>query len=392
VAEYSFSRDELTSAAVEATGLDDFGEPSWQEGLDRLLDDLVAEARLHELGVAIVADDVVSYLSNRLQIVAWRAAHPEVADGDIVRPIVIVGQPRTGTTILYDLLAQDPANRAPLTWEVDHPCPPPTTATYDTDPRIEQVDTVLSMTDVLIPGFTAFHPLGARLAQECVRITGGDFRSMIFPTQYHVPGYNRWLLHEADLSPAYRWHRLFLQHLQSGHAADRWLLKSPAHLWHLSALRDAYPDAVVIHTHRDPLKVISSISALTHSLRQLTTAQTTVQLAAEQYADDIAVGLDRAVEAHRLEVFPKEQVVDLHFTQFVADPIGQLRRLYSEIGRDLTPEIELRMRDFLRAHPGDGGGGGTRYSFADTGLTEGKVRERTKGYVEEFGIELEPVR
>ena len=110
-----------------------------------------------------------------------------MADGAVDRPIVIVGQPRTGTTILYDLLAQDPANRAPLTWEVDQPVPPPETATYDTDPRIEEAEAVAAMPDLIIPGFTDFHPMGARLAQECVRMTGGEFRSMIFPTQYDVP-------------------------------------------------------------------------------------------------------------------------------------------------------------------------------------------------------------
>jgi hypothetical protein len=392
VAEYSFSRDELTSAAVEATGLDDFGEPSWQEGLDRLLDDLVAEARLHELGVAIVADDVVSYLSNRLQIVAWRAAHPEVADGDIVRPIVIVGQPRTGTTILYDLLAQDPANRAPLTWEVDHPCPPPTTATYDADPRIEQVDAVLSMTDVLIPGFTAFHPLGARLAQECVRITGGDFRSMIFPTQYHVPGYNRWLLHEADLSPAYRWHRLFLQHLQSGHAADRWLLKSPAHLWHLGALLGEYPDAIVIQTHRDPLKVIASVSALAAHLRQMTSDETSIAGAAAEYADDIVVGLDRSMAARDDGTLPAEQVIDVQFADFMADPFAAIATIYDQLGTELAPAAEQAMRTFLAGHPGDGGGGGSRYRWADTGLDAAALRARAEPYQARFGVASEPVR
>jgi hypothetical protein len=378
-------------AAIAATGLSDFGADSWQEGAERVIDDLQGPAELHDIGLEVAIGDLQGYLQNRLRIVEHRTRHPEV-DQPIVRPLVVVGQPRTGTSILFDLLAQDPGFRVPRSWEVDKPVPPPEPATYTTDPRIAEVQAQFDTVDALIPGFSAFHEVGAELAQECVRITGGDFRSMIFSIQYVVPEYNHWLLHEADLAPAYDWHRVFLQHLASRMPAEQWLLKSPAHLWHLSALRDAYPDAVVIHTHRDPLKVISSISALANSLRQLTTAQTTVQLAAEQYADDIAVGLDRAVEAHRQEVFPKEQVVDLHFTQFVADPIGQIRRLYSEIGRDFTPEIAQRMRDFLTAHPGDGGGGGTRYSFADTGLTEGKVRERTKGYVEEFGIELEPVR
>ena len=383
--------DRNVADAVAATGLDDFGADTWREGAERLIADFQGPSQLHEIGVEVAVGDVQGYLQNRLRIVEHRKQHPSV-DVPIVRPLVVVGQPRTGTTILFDLLAQDPGFRVPRSWEVDKPCPPPELSTYTTDPRIAEVQAQFDAVDSLIPGFSAFHEVGAELAQECVRITGGDFRSMIFPIQYVVPAYNHWLLHEADLAPAYDWHRIFLQHLASRVPAEQWLLKSPAHLWHLPTLRAAYPDAVIIQTHRDPLKVISSVSALASSLRRLTTDQSTTPQAAAQYADDIPLALDRAVAAHRQEVFPKEQVVDLHFTQFIADPIGQIRRLYSEIGREFTAETEQGMRDFLADHPGDGGGGGTRYSFADTGLDEGELRERTRGYVEEFGVELEPVR
>ena len=120
-----FDRDRLVDQAITATGLHDLGEPSWQEGLDRLLDDLVGEARLNDLGVEIVLSEIVGYLTRRLGITAWRKQHPALTTKPITRPIVIIGQPRTGTTILYDLLAQDPQLRAPLSWEVDRPCPPP---------------------------------------------------------------------------------------------------------------------------------------------------------------------------------------------------------------------------------------------------------------------------
>ena len=183
--------DRIVQLAADAAGSDDFGEATWQDGLGRLVAALAGEARLHELGEQIAAGELVTALANRAGITAWRAEHPEVADGDVVPPIVIIGQGRTGTTILYDLLAQDPANRAPLTWEVDLPVPPPETATWETDPRIQQVDDTLAGVDLLIPGFRSMHPMGARLAQECVRITASDFRSVIFPTQYRVPSYAR---------------------------------------------------------------------------------------------------------------------------------------------------------------------------------------------------------
>ncbi len=247
------------------------------------------------------------------------------------------------------------------------------------------------MADVLIPGFSAFHPLGARLAQECVRITASDFRSMIFPTQYEVPEYDRWLLHEADMAPAYRWHRAFLQHLQSGHAGGRWLLKSPAHLWHLGALMAEYPDAVVIQTHRDPLKVVASVSALAAHLRRMASDAPSVARAAAQYSDDIFVGLERSMAARTDGTLPAGQVIDVQFGDFMDDPFRTIGQIYDQLGSEFSAETEARMRGFLAGHPGDGGGGGSRYSFADTGLDPGELRERALAYQRFFDVASEEV-
>lgn len=385
-------RDRLVEAAVEATDLDDFGAPSWQEGLDLYLDSVVATAELNEVGVGVVDDGVVKDLSNRLLVEEWRKTHPAVERERIVRPIVIVGLPRTGTTILHDLMAQDPANRAPLSWEVERPVPAPQTATYGTDPRIAEAQAGFDLVESIIPGFLAFHELGAQLAQEDVRIFCSDFRSMQYPLQFEIPAYNRWLLHEADMAPAYRWHRRFLQHLQSEHMAERWLLKSPAHLWCLPALLAEYPDAVVIQNHRDPLKVIASISALGASLRQMTTDSFDVGALAAQYSDDIMLGLDRGLEARRRDLFSPGQVVDVRYQDLRVDVIGTIGRIYDEIGLELTADAEARMRRFLDAHPGDQAGSLNRYSFADTGLDEAELRERARPYQEFFEVETEEIR
>ncbi len=261
--------DDLVSTACETTGLDDFGGDEWREGLDRLVDALESEADLNELGPLVATSQITAALSTRLRIIDWHTSHPELADQPVAAPVVILGQPRTGTTILFDLLAQDPAFRAPLTWEVSDPLPPPCTATYDTDPRIGVSDAASGMTESIIPGFAAIHPSGARRAQECVAITVGDFRSLQWSTVFRVPSYTRWLLDEADLTSTYRYHRQFLQVLQSEHPGERWLLKTPGHQWHLDALFAAYPDATIIHTHRDPLKVLASVSSLMSVLHQL---------------------------------------------------------------------------------------------------------------------------
>jgi hypothetical protein len=385
---WEVSVEQLVEQARAQTGLDDLGEPSWREGLEQLLAALRSEARLNEMGKLAATADLAGYLATRMGLVAYRKQHPEVARADVVPPIVIVGQGRTGTTILFDLLAQDPAVRAPLTWEVDAPFPPPETATYATDPRIAASQARTEMIDQLLPGFRAMHPSGALLAQECVRITGGDFKSAIFPTQYRVPGYGKWLFHEADMASAYRHHRRFLQHLQAKHRGERWVLKSPGHIWCLEALVAEYPNALLVQTHRDPLRIIASVSSLVARLRQLATDESTIVEAAPEWADYILLGLDRSVDARESGAVPKERVVDLQFRAFMADPFATIRSVYEKLGLELTRETEARMRAFLAANPADKHGV-HQYRFADTGLDEGALRERASRYTRYFDVESE---
>src|SRR6185312_6684264 len=287
-----FAPEHLVATVCAHTGLDDFGDDGWQPALELLVDGLVNEARLSMIGVEVAYGDLMRALSNRLGVIDWRKKNSDVAREKIDRPIFIVGQPRTGTTILYDLLAQDPELRAPLTWEVDEPCPVPQPETYHNDPRIAQIQANIELSEQIVPGFLKYHPMGALVGQECVRITGGEFTSMIYTVQYRLPTYYRWLLYDADHAGAYRYHRKFLQHLQSG-VPGQWLLKSPAHLWQLDTLLAEYPDALIVQTHRDPLNVISSIAALTHHLRRMSTDDSTVAECAAQSYEEIIVGLER---------------------------------------------------------------------------------------------------
>ena len=384
-----FAPERLVATACEEAGSDDFGDDGWQPGLARLTDGLVNEARLSAIGVEIAYLDLMRALKNRLGVIAWRKEHPEIAREPVIAPIVIVGQPRTGTTILYDLLAQDPDLRAPLTWEVDAPCPVPQPETYHNDPRIAQTQASIELSEQIIPGFLAFHPMGALVGQECVRITASEFTSMIFSVQYRLPSYYRWLLYEADHAGAYRFHRIFLQHLQSG-VSGQWLLKSPAHLWHLDALLTEYPDALIVQTHRDPLNVISSIAALTHHLRRMGTDDSNIAECAAQSYEEVVVGLGREMALRDSGAVPAERVIDVLFTDFVNDPLTTITDIYQKLGRELRPDTAQKMRYFLAAHPGDGGGG--RYTWSDTGLDAAEVRDRVNAYQDRYGVPTEHLR
>jgi len=385
---------EISSAAViaaaeESTGLCDFGGDEWRDALDALTDALATEAGLTEFGDVVAQGDLVGSLTRRLQVVDYRRAHPEVCEIPIEQPVFIVGQVRTGTTILYELLAQDPDARAPLTWEVDAPCPPPEAATHDTDPRIEDSRQIQEMMTSIIPDLKAMHPIGPLLAQECVRITGMDYKSFIFPTMYRIPSYAHWLLN-ADMASAYQWHRGFLQHLQSRIPVSRWVVKSPGHIWALDAMMKEYPDARVIQTHRDPLRTIASVSSLARTLRTFAAEPTVIEDVASEWAEYVIDGIDRSVDARESGIVPASQVVDIQYQTFAADPIAAVATAYDQLGLAFTAEAEARMRAFLAAQPPHEHGG-HHYTFSQTGLDENALRERTARYQNYFNVPNEPL-
>jgi hypothetical protein len=315
--------------------------------------------------------------------------HPEIAAGAIRAPMFIVGLPRTGTTILHELLAQDPANRVPMTWEVMHPWPPPERESYETDPRIARVEQHFAGVDRLLPGFKAMHPMGAQLPQECVALTAHDFASMVFSTTHRIPGYQAWL-ERADMGWVYASHRRQLQYLQWRCPAERWVLKSPGHLWALDALVAEYPDAQIIQTHRDPLKVLASLTSLVTLLRSMASDRVDPFAIGIEWSARLAAGLERTM-AVRERGLPREaQVFDLHFADLMRDEIGTVRRLYAHFGLALGAEAESRMRRFLADDPRDKHGA-HHYTLAAAGLDPGLERRRYSAYQAHFAIASEPV-
>jgi hypothetical protein len=367
----------LVARATRETGLADFGDDRFRVPLRRLLDAFEREAALTVLGRLIARTDVVRLLANRLRMVDAHARNPEIGDAEIRAPIFVVGLPRTGTSILHELLAQDPANRVPMTWEVMHPWPAPERATYETDPRIAAVEKHFAGVDRLIPGFKTMHPMGARLPQECVALTAHDFATMLFSTTHHVPGYQAWL-DGADLRWVYASHRRQLQYLQWKCPAERWVLKSPGHLWALDALLAVYPDARIVQTHRDPLQVIASLASLVTLLRSL--AEWTARL---------ADGLARAT-AVRDRLPAGARVLDVQFAELMRDEVAMVRRIYAHFDLGLSGEVEALMRRFLTENPREKHGR-HRYTLAAAGLDEPTERRRYAAYQERVGVPSESV-
>jgi hypothetical protein len=384
----SLDPESLLAGARDRVKLEDFGDDDFREGLSRVTSALESEAALSLIGRFVVRQDLLSSLGNRLEMVDWHKRHPEIAEQPIRRPIVIVGQGRSGTTILHELMTLDPANRVPLTWEVDRPAPPPERATYETDARIDEVQHQLDQAERLIPDFKRMHRMGARLPQECVRMTASEFRSLIFTATWRVPSYTRWLLREADMSPVYRAHRRMLQLLQWRCPAERWVLKSPGHIWSLEALLAEYPDACLVQTHRDPLKILSSISSLEVVLRAMTSDDIDPHEIAREWSEWFCLGYERSVTFREAGGVPDSQVMDVQFGDFIGDPVSQVRRIYEHFDLEFTEEFDRRMREYVASNPSDRDGR-HEHSFAGTGLDVEEERAKVKRYQEYFDVASE---
>jgi len=378
----------LLDQASRTTGLADFGPATFLDGLRALLDSLERDGRLTPIGRMIARGEISMLLENRLGIIDWHKRQPEIGEQRIDRPIIVIGMARTGTTILHHLIGLDPDARVPMTWECDRPCPPPRRETFETDPRIAESQKQIDRSESLIPGFKAMHPMGAQLSQECVRMTQTEFASMIFQPTYRLPSYNRWLHEDCDLSHAYRMHRKFLQLLQWRCPGKRWFLKSPAHLWALEAVMAEYPDACFVQTHRDPLKIMSSLTSLCTTLRAMTSDPVDPLEIAREWSESNARAYDLSVDARESGLIPPERVLDVQFADYLADPLGTVRAIYDKFDVELSDEAERRMQAHLDSNPSDKHGKHS-HTFEDTGLDLAEEREKVRRYQEYFGIESE---
>lgn len=387
----SLKLEDLAATACKQTGLDDWGDGNYREGLVRLLASLRREAQLTPLGRVIARQDLLMAMANRLQLLDHHQRHPEIGEGSIKRPVFIIGMGRSGTTILHELLALDEQFRVPCTWEVDQPFPPPRSQTYHSDPRIAACDKTLARTDWILPDFKRIHRMGATLPQECVRWTTGEFASMIYWTTYNVPSYAKWLMNEADLAPVYRYHRRFLQLLQWQHPASQWVLKSPGHLWSLEQLCKEYPDARFIQTHRDPLQVVSSLTSLVTVLRSMASNAVDPQQVAREWADWNARGLNASARFRKTGKVDAADVIDIDFYAFMADPLAQVEAVYRQFDFELTPATREKMARYLQEHSATQHGSHD-YRFEDTGLDADEERARVQEYQAFFdvGQEVQP--
>jgi hypothetical protein len=379
----------ILAAARRRTGLEDLGDGPVHEGYPRLVESLEREADLTPMGRLIARRELDRVLENRLRLVdAWRR-HPEIEAEPVRAPIVIVGLPRTGTSILHELLAQDPASRVPRTWEVMWPWPPPEAAHRDDDPRIARAARHFRGIDRALPDMKKMHAMGARLPQECVVLMAHDCATIMHHTTHDVPSYQRWL-EGLDFRPVYASHKRQLQYLQWRDPGERWVLKSPGHLWALAALLAVYPDARIVQTHRDPLRVAASLVSLVTYLRGLASASPDPRRVAADWAPRLAAGLEHTIDVRDRGLLPPARVFDVPFSDLVGNELATIERLYAHFGLTLGGAAADAMRAYLARNP-KGKHGAHRYDLAAAGLDVAEERRRFRRYRERFDLVDEDV-
>ena len=377
---------ELLAEAQRRTGLADFGDAAFREPLRIFLEALEREAKLHYVGRTLARADVLEWLENRLQIIEWTRRHPEIAAERIDAPLFITGLPRTGTSILHELLAQDPSHRVPLAWEVRHPCPPPDALTFGSDPRIERAEREVRFWCEIVPEYDAMHELGARVPVECIALMTPEFRCDELAGRHGVPSYAAWLA-SADMQPAYTWHRRTLQLLQWRNRRERWVLKAPSHMASLDALFAIYPDARVVQTHRDPLPVMASVASILFATARVRSDAVDPQAVRGWFTGETCAHLLQ--NAIRVRDGGRERnFADVVYGDLMRDPIATIARVYERFGIAFSAEAESRMRSYLAAKP-KGRHGAHHYEIAPAGAESDAERRRFRDYQQRYGVPSE---
>jgi len=382
----NYEAEELIAEARRQTGLEHFDAESFREALEIYLADFNRQERSEAFNERNT-NTIVKALGDRLKIVDYLRQRPELEQRPVERPVFVFGIPRTGTTLLSNLLAADPNRRSPLTWEIEHPVPPPTTATLYTDPRclaqLEQERQMLAAR----PDLGKYYRNSAVYPNECMFWTIHDMKGMLWEGRGKLPNYRDWLYAAGadQMVPHYEYHKRFLQAHQA-EAPGVWNLKMPSHgLW-LEHLLQVYPDARLVWAHRDPLTATGSFCSLMDFSQQNAVGYTDYAWTGENYSWQAVQHAERIMDSRAR--LGHDRIVDVHYADMVRDPIETMRALYAALGDDYTAEAEAGMRGWLADNP-QGKFGKHDYKLAQYGLTPEGLRPRFERYLSEYDVEPE---
>ena len=343
---------ELIARAMANTGLSDFGQDPWREGFEILVKALNEEADLNLFGRLMTRSDLLIWLEERLAIEDAYRRHPEIDEQVVDAPVFIVGQARSGTSILFELLSTDGRFGVPTNWEIMFPCPPPEAATYRSDPRIAKAQHLLTQWHRVAPSFLSMHELGATIPNECKVAMNCTFTSDNLTGLFQVPSYYAWLA-QADLTVPYAYYKRMLKLLQWKHPRRHWLLKSPSHTESLPVLFKVFPDARVVYTHRDPVRARASVVNLLGTLYWMRSDKPFDAASFERLmtAEAYAASLDRVIDQIESGEIPRAQIHDFLFADLMRSPPDALSALYGRLNMDFTAAAKKAAAEYLEHKP-----------------------------------------
>ena len=370
-----FTVDAVLAAARKETGLHELGDEHFLEPLELMLDDYANDNQLSPLGRIISWSTLVHHVSNRMQIYHAFREHPEISEQRIVQPLYVIGLPRTGTTLLYELLAQNDAFRPLLFWESMNPAPQLNAQHGGIDPRIKKAEKTVKGLNRVAPDLKKIHDLDPHGPEECLGLLSNTFITPFFRGK--LPGYREWLAKQPQ-EAVDRSYREYLDQLKLLHwqNSGRWLLKCPAHLFGLPSLMRVLPDARVIQTHRDPVECVPSLCSLSATMETIISQRVDPRQIGSQMMGRLKRMQNRSEQARAEQ--PSEKFFDLQYEQLVAEPIASVEQIYRAFDMEMTSEMRAKMETYLakskrKKH------GSHRYSLAEFGLTEAEVRAAFTG-------------
>lgn len=381
--------DALMAQAATTVGLDDFGDPSFLEPLGVLLEAIRTEAPLSGFGRITTSVQLDRMLQNRLLLTDLLHRHPEIHNIEILRPIIIAGLPRTGTTHLQNLISADPALRSLPYWECVEPVPMPddVIGPDGVDPRITRCDESLEFMLQAVPYFPRMFDIGSGNAHEEINLLAIDFSTMYFDTWAPMPSWREHYL-ARDQTPHYEYLRTVLKALQFLRGGDRWVLKSPQHLEQFGPLISTFPDATVVVTHRDPASVVASMATMIAYTSRLQLDPVDPVAIGRYWAELLSVMLNTCLETRHL--LPADRSIDVRFDQFMADDLATVERIYSLADQPFDDPARAAIAAYLAGHQRNRHGA-LIYDLADFDLDAASIRAGLSDYIDRFQIPLEPL-
>ncbi len=370
--------DDLHESATRITGLSDFGADEYLDGLAVLLESYHREANLTALGRRVARASIRGALVARLLSEAGWVAHPQHTAVEIRQPVFVTGLPRSGTTALHRLLVADPDHQGLELWLAEVPQPRPPRDSWAADPVFQRIQAGYEQHHVEHPEFMGVHYMAADQVEECWQLLRQSMRSVSFECLAHLPTYSAWLAGQ-DWTAAYRRHRRNLQLIGMPDAGRRWVLKNPSHLFALDALLAAYPDALVVQTHRPPSAVIGSMCSLAAQAADGWSDSFRAKVIGDDQLELWARGLEMFAAARARH--DQARFYDVDYGAFTADPVGTVEGVYAHFGLPYSGAAARAVRDLCAKSGRRDAAPAHRYALADFGLTPGQVDERFGGIV-----------